>query len=364
MATEFIDSFAIYELQSGISTGASQTSLLTRWNGLGNNGSIAVQASQGSRGNPALWMPFGGLISKTHSHQSTYTVGFRLKIQASFGNVGGAAVHTLLNNGQALATLQVNVDGTVLLYAGNTTAHVVALTTGALLQNTFYYIEYQAVATGTSNINIAGEIRINGATSGDFNASGNANSGIANTDLTSQTATFNRAQFSSGVSTPGGSYFTDYYLNNPGGGTNTGFDGDQQITAPISPNADGGTIQWTPLTGTNFGEIDENPADGDTSYNSTAVVNNKDIFAWTDLAAFTGTILTVQLSYFTRKDDEGVRSFNGNIGTTGTEASTATFYLSDNYVYYHQAFDLDPATSLAWTRANFNAKNFGYKLVS
>jgi hypothetical protein len=134
---------------------------------------------------------------------------------------------------------------------------------------------------------------------------------------------------------------------------------------PIFPNGDGGTLQWTPLGGgSQYNKINENPADGDTSYLSSSTPGNISVFDWQDIPTFTGTVKTVQLSYYARKDDEGTRTFRGNIGNTGSEEQTATYSLGGNYLYYHQAFDVDPATGLPWTQPNFNAKKFGIELVA
>jgi len=357
---EYIDSFGVY-VPISVSTAASQASLLTFWNALGGGDpNIGIYTGTGSRGNPALYIPFGDEISKTISHQATYTSGMRVKVSGSGANVGGGDLHTFLNNGIILATLRVNNDGTMLLYAGGSLSNIVALSTSALLQSTYYYIEWTFTLTGTTNINVAGQIWVNGISV----ASGNANSGVNNNTLISGTTTVNRSMLGAGVSTPGGAYFTDLYVNNGSGTTNLSIFGDVEIE-PLLPNADGGTLQWTPLSGsTHYLMIDENPADGDASYNSDNTPGNYDIYGWQPIPTFTGTVKTVQIRWYARKDDEGTRTFRGNIGTTGTEETTTTYSLSDSYLYYTQSFDTDPATSLAWTQANFNAKKFGIELIA
>ena len=141
--------------------------------------------------------------------------------------------------------------------------------------------------------------------------------------------------YSSGVTTPGQAYMWDMYLVNGSGSTNTTRLGSSispyGITSqPILPNSDTATIQWTPSSGsTHFDKINE---------------------------------LSVQISYDAQSTDEGNCIIKGNIGAAGVEEQTASFGLCSSFKYQHQAFDLDPATGLAWITTNFDAKKFGYQL--
>lgn len=357
--TEFVDSFGIYDLIVGINATASGASLRRRWNGTGVGSSTFCQAGVGPRGGPALVLSFGASIARTFSHQGTYIVGMSVSM-SSFGE----PLITYCNNAQPLATLQINSDGSILVY-GNGLASTVILTTaaGTITANNYAYLEFKAVATGTTNINIASEVRINGVSI----ATGNANIGRNINTLTSNNATFNQIFLSSANSSNGTTYIADFYVNNASGSTNLGFFGIVQIDAYPLPNADdAGFMQWTPFggTGAHFSEINDNPMDGLVSFVETATINAVDSYGWQDIPSFAGTVQSVQLTYCAMTDAEGSRAFQGNVGVGGTEAQTPVYGLSSDFIYYHQTFDIDPATGVAWTRAGFNAKEFGIKLVS
>jgi len=360
---EYCDSFGIYQNRIGLTNCVpSQYSLMTRWNSIGNgNLQIATVGGAGARGNPALWLPFGAKISKTFSHHATYTVGARINISSTLG-VGGGVLFELGNCAQLLVDLIVNADGSVTVRGQPSGAAVTILTTAVgIVASTNCYLELSVVLTGTTNINAAVQVWINGVSFG----SANANIGINAAQLSSLSATFNRIYLSSGVVTNGGTYLSDFYVTNGDGATNTGALGPVEVDAYPLPNGDGGTLQWSAYGGgAHFSEINELPSDGDAGYVSSSVIGQVDSYDWQDVVTFSGTVKSVQLSYCARTNDEGSRAFRGNIGAGGVEQHTATYGLPFTYQYFHQAFDLDPATGLAWTRTNFNAKQFGIELVA
>lgn len=365
--TEFTDSFQIYDLISGIIVGPSQTSLRTRYNSIG-QGNLSMGVKASPSGHLALYLPFGGSIYKTFSHQAKYTIGFRLNLACNAG-VGGADSLIQFNNCErTLASLRVNADGSILVFGNNTGTTVICSNSTANLvtANTNCYVEFSCVATDLgTDINIASQVWIDNT----LVATGNANIGRDKATLVSQSATFNYIAIYSGVATPGQAYFWDLYLTNGSGSTNTGRLGSAiapyGITSqPILPNADTGTVQWTPKSGSvHFNQINELPADDDSTYNGTIIPGKIDSLDWQPIPTFTGTVKSVQISYDVKSTQEGTCIIKGNIGAAGAEEKTNQFGLCSSYYYQHQAFDIDPATSLPWTQVNFNAKAFGYELT-
>ena len=368
--TEYTDSFEIYNLISGLIVGPSQNSLRTRWNSIGiGNLSMGVKASPS--GPLSLYLPFGASISKTFLHQTKYTLGFRLNI-SSLSGVGGGAGSSLIdfcNCQRTLASLGVNPDGSVILFGNNTGSTVICqnATVNLVTAATDCYVELIVVATDTgTDINVSGQIWIDNV----MVASGNVNIGRNKNTLNSQAADFNSIFINSGVSTNGQAYIWDLYLTDGSGTTNTGRLGSSiapyGITSqPILPNADTSTVQWTPLSGSvHFSEINELPADGDTSYNATNVTGKIDSYDWQPIPTFTGTVKSVQISYSCRSTAEGTMILKQNIGPAGVEQKGNSFGLCSTFNYQnHQAFDLDPATGLAWLQSNFNIKAFGIELT-
>lgn len=374
--TEYVDSMGIYVPITGVVAGPSQASLLTRFNGIGSgNHQLGIQATGGLRGNPVLYVPFGGTIYKTVSHQPTYTAGFNVNMASATGT-GGGDLFQFLNNNTIMCTLKVNTDGSIVVYAFNSQSSWTVLTTSALLApNIDNYIEFQATCTvyATNKLRMFAEVWVNGVSQG----SNTIDTTVLVTSLVTQTgifgtnpipmspSVFNRIGFLSGVVTNGQALFSDFYLNNALGSTNTGTFGIVEVDAYPLPDGDGGILDWTPLggSGAHFSEINTLPAPGDTSYVSSSTPGQRDSYTWQDIVSFSGTVKTVQLSYSARSNDEGLRTFQNTIGNTGTEEQGTEFGLPNDYIYFHQCFDTDPATGLPWTVANFNAKQFGIGLV-
>lgn len=368
--TEFIDSFGIYVTSSA---GASQRSLYKRWNGIGiGSGSLAVVPATGHRGNPALFIPFGGAIYKTLSHQQTFTVGFRLNM-SSVAGVGGGDLIQFQNVDRIMCTLKVNADGSILVYANNDVSKVICTTGVAIIANTDCYLELQSTISGTSNVNVSGHVKVYDATDTLVaNASGNVNTGVSTNALATLTglfgmdvvpffaAVYNRIGLLAGCVTNGQSYISDFYLNTSAGTTNLGFLGPVAIDAYPLPNGDGATLGWTPKSGgVHYTQINELPSDEGTTYVEAASAPLTDTYNWQDIASFVGTVKTVQVSFDGYSTDEGFCAVQSVVGNTGSEAQSDPLALPGSYLYRHYAFDLDPATGLAWTWPTFNAKQFG-----
>lgn len=373
--TEYVDSMGIYQALTGVDSGPSQVSLLTRYNGIGSGShSLAILPTGGLRGNPVLSVPFGATMYKTVSHQPTFTVGFNVNVNSATG-VGGADLFQLLNTGTIMCSLLVRSDGSILIYAFNDQSLAV-LSTGILL-NAFQnnYVEMQATCTVYSGnkLRMFAQLWVNGVDQGSNTLDTNVlvstlftQTGIFGTNpVPNSPAVFNRFGFLSGGNTNGVALFSDFYMNNGLGPTNTGPFGIVEIDAYPLPDGDGGVLQWTPLggTGTHFSEINELPAGGDTSYVFSATPGQRDSYTWQDIVSFAGTVKTVQLSFSGRANDEGLRTFQPTIGSTGTELQGTEYGLPNDYIYFHQCFDVDPATNLPWTVTGFNAKQFGIGLV-
>ena len=356
--TEFVDSFGIYNLIVGFDGSASIASLRNRWNGTGIGNACYCQSGIGPRGGPALNLPFGAALAKTFSHQATYIVGMSVNM-SSFGE----DLIQFTNCGQQLASLRVQSDGSILVYGNNNLSTVLMTTSPVFIAGTYAYLEFKATVTGTTNMNVAVEVQINGVSQG--TGSGAIGRDIAS--LISNSATFNQIFLLSANPSNGTTYIADFYLNNGSGSTNTGFFGICEVDPYPLPNGDDSSfMNWIPLggSGPHYSEINENPADGDASYVSSQTIGDVDSYDWQDIPTFVGTVQSVQLTYFARTDAEGNRAFAGNVGAGGTEAQTNTYGLSSDYIYFHQTFDTDPSTGVAWTRTGFNAKEFGLILVS
>lgn len=184
-----------------------------------------------------------------------------------------------------------------------------------------------------------------------------------NTQVTSR-ANFDTITISAGTLTFD---IDDFYVadttTGPGLITFASFAGDVRV-ATQQPISNGASTQWTPLTGTNWGEVSEVHNDGDTSYNSTTTINNKDLFHFAALAATITSVLAVQIVGSYRKDDAGVHTMEQHLVSSSTEVAGVTQFVPLGYVYFDDLWTVDPNTAAAWTITAVNALQAGYKLLS
>lgn len=347
MALRFIDSFAHY------GTTPTAIGLLARkWTqvfGSINFNSDPTQTGTGFGLNLVSGFLNTGRLFKTLTHKATWYAGVRIYPQQFDGTYHG------LHNNQSLASWQINADGTMSLFAG---ANAIGTSSSSLHLGRKYYVEIGYTLSGTTNISVNATLRVNGIVW----VTGTALSGINQSSLLLGTATVNVHQFQ-GPNSNAFMTVSDLYIFDGDGSLNNTFAGDVNIIA-IFPNGDVVT-QWTPSTGTVHYVLINNPTpDDDATYVSETVATHQDIYDWQDIPTFQGTIRGVQLSFMSRKTAEGTKTFKQVVGDTGTEQSSDTFSVSDDYIYFHFPYDVDPATGLAWTRAGFNAKRFGVNLVS
>jgi hypothetical protein len=170
----------------------------------------------------------------------------------------------------------------------------------------------------------------------------------------------------SGVNEPG-VILDDFYLcdTTTGAGTypmNT-FTGDVTVKT-LYPNANYGTPQWTPLSGTNWQEVSETLFDGDTTYNSATSAGAVDLFSFQQLPTTVASVLGVQLTGAYRKLDASAQVVQQRFVSGPTTTPGNNIGPSVSYAFYTDLTVLDPNTSATWTVAGVNAMAGGYKLIS
>jgi hypothetical protein len=112
----------------------------------------------------------------------------------------------------------------------------------------------------------------------------------------------------------------------------------------------------------NFANTNEPTFDGDNSFNQSSTPNQIDTFIFDNVP--TGTISAVQHVLMARQDGGAQRQIAPLQRRAGTDTPGATFNPAGTYAALLNPQDVDPATSSAWTVDNFNATEFGYKLIS
>ncbi len=343
----FKDSYERYDL--GVATGGSALldNLLSRYTGVGGTPEIvsAGRNGQGIKLNNSA-------VTKTLAHGGRWVVGFAYKLIAVPG--GDSEIYELANNTNQMCRLLQDSDGTLSLRAGN--SNVIAVTSRAINVNRWYYIELDMTIGGATPLTMTAELRING----NVEASGSGSTGFNATDQLSYPVTGGvDANFHAISGIPGtgeGNVIDDLYIKNE-----AGYEGDIR-NIPAYPSGDGGTLQWTPSSGsTHYTQVDTHPVDL-TKWLETATPGDIDLWTFV-LPSFSGTIVAVNFSVLARKDDEGTKSFKIVCGPTGTDALSDEFFVSDvTPEYYEFSLKLDPTTGVAWVPgATITA---GVKLIS
>ena len=141
------------------------------------------------------------------------------------------------------------------------------------------------------------------------------------------------------------------------------------IITPLRPDAESAQIDFTPSTGAdNSVLVGEDILDYDSSYNEANVAADKDRLTTTDEvnAQPVGSVLCAQVSSVMKDTaDTGTRTVRNVIKSGTTEENGATATLTESgWQSVDSVHDENPDTTAAWTRAEVEAAEFGYEIVS
>jgi hypothetical protein len=148
----------------------------------------------------------------------------------------------------------------------------------------------------------------------------------------------------------------------PGSYPNNSFVGDTRCSTlfPISNSS----VAWTPLTGTNWSEVDETAMDGDTSYNRTATVGAQDSFNFGTLAVDINQVIGLQITVAVRKEDAGARTVAPVVVLGGTTYQGTAVSVDVTYLYITSIWPINPHTGVSWTSSDVNGMQAGYVVVT
>ena len=336
MALRFIDSCGDYY---------STAQLGRKWTA---NVSGQILAGGGRRAGNALDGSFARSYSRTIDAQGTWVVGFAYKYAAAPASDNQIMILLDVVTEQVSLRMEASTGKLKFTRSGTTlgTVSAAALTTGVE-----HYIEVKAVihpSAGTYEVRVDGVAVI---------------SGVAQNTRTTANSTADSFRLNTGVSI-GACMFDDVYMCDGTGATLNDFLGDVRVDAYL-PAADGANSGLTPSTGTShFALVNENPANDDTNYNSSATVGAKDTYDFANMTHTPVSIFGVQVNMTARKDDAGARSVAAVTRSGGADYDGATQGLSTSYTQYQQIVTLDPNTAAAWTKTALNAAEFGVKVAA
>lgn len=296
-------------------------------------------------------------LRQVFAAESTLIFGFAFK-QTWSGSLSATTNSTSTNNIWRLDSLgdtqlwaRLNLDNTISILRGNTASTVLGTTSFALNDSLYFYLEFKIVIHNTTG---SVEVRRDGMTI----------LSLTNIDTLHVDATVNSLVLgnpSVGNSSSAAFWYDDFYLLNGSGSTSNDFLNDVRIDA-MYPNAEGNTIQWTPSTGTdNSALVDEAEFNGDTDYNSTGVVNNKDTLAFPNAPVSGAEYKAVQINMMCRKEDSGPAAVKAVIRLGGVDYLGAERGVAIDYRDAFEIFDRTPDDAGVWTSGDIDGAEFGYQ---
>ncbi len=155
-----------------------------------------------------------------------------------------------------------------------------------------------------------------------------------------------------------GATFDDLFITN----ATKGRLGDSRIDTKV-PTSDATPNNGTPSTGTDhFACVDEaqfNTSDYITMPNTSG---DKEVYGHGSIASTPAVVHSVRVVLVSQKTDAGAFSLEPLVVSGGTEGDGSSQPLSTSWGIQASIFETDPNTSAAWTYANANAADVGYKV--
>ena len=162
-------------------------------------------------------------------------------------------------------------------------------------------------------------------------------------------------------------YYDDLVIMDSLGTTCKDFLGDIRVEA-LEPTAAGNKQQWTLGAGSsNYSAVDDGATpDDDTTYITSSTVNQIDTNITEDSALPTsGIVHAVGMKLLAKKDQPGNRTIAPVTRISGTDYVNSDLTVNqDSYTYRPEAWEVSPATAVAWTITELNGAEFGVKLTN
>jgi len=253
-----------------------------------------------------------------------------------------ALFYTKLASAAAADILSVIVqsDGSICVRKGDETGAVVDISDAVITAGTFHHIEFKTVFDTVAG---AVEVRVNGVT---VLMIGGLNLGAVGAAS---------VIFTNDLPTGIGYYIDDVFAWNDVGSYNNDFLGAQRVLT-VYPAADTAQADFTKNgAGTGIGCINQVAPDGDTTYLGSAVVGDKSEFTLPTLPPELVTIAGVFVPVMGKLDAAGIGNIKPSMKSVAAVLAGTDSPLTTGYSYVKSVFEYDPNTSVAWTKAGFEA---------
>lgn len=327
MTMLFLDGFDHYD----------DAQILSKWTGGGGSGFAYREIlSPGRYGGNYLRLRTTSSVwlYKTVGSSTVLTIGFAWRCSAL--SQPANFIYTYSNTTEA--GLRMDATGAIKAYVGGG-----LVATGTKLLNTgdWNHVEFQHYSHGASGTI---KVKINGALDIDYTGDTLVNANPSTVYLYAPNNSQND--------------YDDFFILDDNGAVNNDFIGDHKIEA-VLPGGAGNYSQWTPSAGSNYQNVDDNPPDEDSTYNSAPSSGLKDSYAMGDLTTLTGSISAVQVISRTRKDDAGPVELRNFVRQGGSDYAQTNVAQGDSYSVLSDILETDPDTGIAWTIAGVNSAEAG-----
>ena len=354
MALVFADGFDHYlaadclKKWTGVINGMSASSITVRPDyarppsGMG----IGFADGNGSRG---IYKTFG-------STYSSFVCGFAMYTGVTVPTTTTAVFLGLYDSSTSVANtfqlaLRFDAGAHLVVATGGNAGTVLATSTNTFSAATWYHIELKATIHNTTGTY---EVKVNGTSVGWIPAATGKDTAGQSANNYIDTVAIASAAESLRI------YFDDFYFLSSTSPNNDFLGPIKVVTA--FPSGAGNYAQWAGNYASNFTNVQELAADGDSTFNQSAVANQIDTFAFDDLPA--GTIAAVQDVMMARQDAGAARVVRTKFRSGSTDYNGSSFSMAGSHQFHCDPRDVDPATSSAYIVSNFNAQERGYELVS
>jgi len=158
-----------------------------------------------------------------------------------------------------------------------------------------------------------------------------------------------------------------YVLDDSGDAPYKDFLGDIRVDT-LFPTGDGAQSQFDTATpsSNHWENVDETPADDETSYNESATAADKDLFTFPALPVITPahTHFGVKVMGWLRKTDAGIADHRFLCRPDATNFDNGTDLACETeYRAHFHIFEEDPDASAPWVDATVNASEFGLEVI-
>jgi len=152
-----------------------------------------------------------------------------------------------------------------------------------------------------------------------------------------------------------------YILDTNGSAPQNTYLGDCQVIA-LLPTGNGATSDFTPSTGANWENVDENPHSDDTNHNESSTGLDVDLYTYPTIPTITGgsTVVSLKVLAATKRPDSAYSDIELVARPASTNFFSGEFALATDYRYKKFIWDDDPSGG-AWTDAKINSAEFGVR---